>query len=232
VARAILDNGLGRHDDALAAAERASAHPEDLAFHNWGLIELVEAAAYSDRRERGAAAVDILTERTRASGTDWALGIEARCRALVSSGDDAERLHREAITRLSQTRVRVELARAHLLYGEWLRRGGRRLEARAELRTAHDMFIEMGVEAFADRASRELLATGERARARPTDTRPRLTVREEQIARLASDGLSNPEIGLRLYVSPRTVEYHLRKVFTKLEITSRTQLLGVLGSAR
>jgi DNA-binding CsgD family transcriptional regulator/tetratricopeptide (TPR) repeat protein len=228
VARAILYNGLGRHDEALAAAERGSEHPEDLAFHNWALIELVEAAAHCRQRERGLDAVERLAERTGASGSDWALGIEARSRALVSEGDGADRLHREAIARLDRTPVRVELARAHLLYGEWLRRRRRRLDARRELRRAHDMLTAMGVEAFAERARRELLATGETARKRTVDTGTQLTAREVQIARLAGDGLSNPEIGTRLFLSPRTVEYHLRKVFTKLDITSRTQLHRVL----
>ena len=231
VARAILLNGLGRHDEALAAAERGSGNPEDLAFHNWSLIELVESASRCRQRERGVEAVERLAERTSVTGTDWALGIEARCRALVSDGDDAERLHVDAITRLGRTGVRVELGRAHLVYGEWLRRRRRRLDARQELRRAHDMFSAMGAEAFAERARRELLATGETARKRTVDTGTQLTNREKQIAHLARDGLSNPEIGTRLFLSPRTVEYHLRKVFTKLDITSRTQLLGVLDGS-
>ena len=231
VARAILLNGLGRHDDALVAAERGSGNPDDLAFHSWSLIELVESASRCRQPERGVEAVERLAERTSASGTDWALGIEARCRALLSDGDDAERLHLDAITRLGRTGVRVELGRAHLVYGEWLRRQRRRLDARQELRRAHDMFSAMGVEAFAERARRELLATGETARKRTVDTGTQLTNREKQIAHLARDGLSNPEIGTRLFLSPRTVEYHLRKVFTKLDITSRTQLLGVLDGS-
>ena len=161
---------------------------------------------------------------TRASGTDWALGIEARSRALLSEREAAERLYREAIDRLGRTRVRTELARAHLVYGEWLRRERRRLHAREQLRTAHELFTTMGMEAFAERAARELLATGERARKRTVQTSVQLTPQETQIARLARDGLSNQEIGARLFISPRTVEYHLHKVFTKLGISSRNQL--------
>jgi DNA-binding CsgD family transcriptional regulator len=151
-------------------------------------------------------------------------GIEARVRALLSEGERADSLYRESIARLGRTRVRVELARAHLVYGEWLRRENRRVDARAQLRTAHEMFASMGVEAFAGRARRELLATGETVRKRTLETRGELTAQEAQIARLARDGLSNPEIGTRLYISPRTVQYHLRKVFIKLDIRSRTQL--------
>ena len=169
-----------------------------------------------------------MSERTRVTPTEWALGIEARVRALLSEGDAAERLYRESIERLGRTRIRVELARAHLLYGEWLRRENRRVDAREQLRTAHEMFAAMGTEAFADRARRELLATGEHVRTRTVETRDELTSQERQIARLARDGLSNPEIGTRLFISPRTVQYHLRKVFTKLDITSRNQLDRVL----
>jgi DNA-binding CsgD family transcriptional regulator len=223
---AVLYNGLGRYEDALAAAELASEHPEDLAFHGWGLAELIVAAARSEDVERAAAALERLSELTRASGTDWALGIEARSRALVSREDAAERLYREAIERLGRTRVRVELARAHLLYGEWLRRARRRVDAREQLRTAHAMCVEMGLEAFAARAARELLATGERVRKRTVETREDLTAREAHVASLARDGLSNSEIGARLFISPRTVEYHLHKVFTKLGISSRSELQG------
>jgi DNA-binding CsgD family transcriptional regulator len=223
-ARAVLYNGLGRYEDALAAAERASGQPEDLAVFNWGLAELIIAAVRSGHMERASAALERLSEITRASGTDWALGIEARSRALLSKGDAAERLYREAIERLGRTHVRVELGRAHLLYGEWLRRERRRVDAREQLRTAHEMFTAMGLEAFAGRAARELLATGERARKRTVETREDLTAQEAEIARLARDGLSNPEIGARLFISARTVEYHLHKVFSKLNIRSRTQL--------
>ncbi len=162
------------------------------------------------------------------SPTEWVLGIEARVRALRSEGEVAERLYRESITHLGRTRVRVELARAHLLYGEWLRRERRRVDAREQLRTAHEMLATMGVEAFAERARRELLATGQTVRKRSAETRDELTAREALIARLARDGLSNPEIGTRLFISPRTVKYHLRKVFLKLDINSRSDLAAVL----
>ena len=168
------------------------------------------------------------SRRRPAGGTDFALGIEARSRALLSDGTGAHDLYREAIERLSRTRLRPELARAHLLYGEWLRREGRRVDAREQLRTAHHLFDAIGMEAFAERARRELLATGERARKRCPGTRGELTPQEEQIARLARDGLSNPEIGAQLFVSARTVEWHLRNVFTKLDITSRRQLQAAL----
>ncbi|HWX95346.1 MAG TPA: AAA family ATPase [Solirubrobacteraceae bacterium] len=229
-ASAVLYNGLGRYEDALVGAGRATEHPEDLPFFNWSLVELIEAAARSGDFARAGEALEQLSEMTSASGTDWALGIEARSRALLSEGDEAERLHREAIHRLSRTRVRVPHARAHLVYGEWLRRERRRLDAREQLRTAHEMFAAMGVEAFAQRAGRELLATGERARKRTMETREDLTAQEIQIARLARDGLSNPEIGQRLFISPRTVEYHLHKVFTKLGVSSRNQLDSVLAA--
>jgi ATP/maltotriose-dependent transcriptional regulator MalT len=163
-------------------------------------------------------------ETTRASGTDRALGIEARSRALLSSGDTADGLYREAIERTGRTRVRVDLARAHLLYGEWLRRQRRRLDARGQLGSALEMFSSMGTEGFAARAERELLATGERVRKRSVDTTDDLTPHETQIARLARDGLSNREIGARLIISQHTVAYHLRKIFGKLGITSRNQL--------
>jgi DNA-binding CsgD family transcriptional regulator len=156
--------------------------------------------------------------------TDWALGVEARSSALLSSGEDAERLYEEAIERLSRTRIRSQLARTHLLYGEWLRREGRRLEAREQLRLAHEMLDDMGARPFAERAARELRATGGTVRKRASERSDRLTAQEEQIARLARDGLSNPEIGVRLFISPRTVEYHLHKVYAKLGITSRSQL--------
>jgi len=227
-ASAVLYNGLGRYEEALTAAERASEHPEDLGFSNWGLVEAIVAGVRSGKRERAADAFQRLSELTRASGTDWALGIEARSRALLSEGEVAERLYREAIDRLGRTRIRVELARAHLLYGEWLRRERRRVEAREHLRNAQAMLTAMGIEAFMPRTERELAATGERARKRTPDTREDLTAQEAQVARLARDGLSNPEIGARLFISPRTAEYHLHKVFTKLDISSRNQLSRVL----
>jgi DNA-binding CsgD family transcriptional regulator len=219
-ARAQLYNSLGRYEEALAAAEQASEHPQDL-LANWGQVELIEAAARSGRLARAADALRRLSESTRASDTDWALGIEARSQALLSDGDVAERLYREAIDRLGRTRVRGALARAHLLYGEWLRRQNRRIDAREQLRTAHQLFTSMPAEGFAERAARELRATGERVRARTTDPPDQLTGRETQIARLAGDGLSNQEIATQLFMSPRTVEYHLHKVFNKLAISSR-----------
>jgi DNA-binding CsgD family transcriptional regulator len=227
---AVLNNGLGRYADALAAVRQASDHPEELWFFTYGSIELIEAAARSGNAERAAKALQRLSKTTRASGTELALGMEARSRALLSEGEVAESLYREAIDRLGRTRVRVELARAHLVYGEWLRHERRRLDAREHLRTAHEMCTAMGLEAFAERAGRELLATGAIARKRTVDTSGQLTVREAQIARLARDGLSNPEIGTRLFLSPRTVEYHLHKVFAKLDITSRNQLDRALNS--
>jgi DNA-binding CsgD family transcriptional regulator len=229
-ASAVLYNGLGRYEDALAAAERATGYRHDLGPAKAALPELIEAATRSGMPERAADALKQLSETTRASGTRWALGIEARSRALLSDGEAADHLYREAIERLQTTRMRAELARAHLLYGEWLRRERRRLDARKHLRTAHDMFTTMGLEAFTERTARELRATGETARKRAPDTSDQLTAQETQIARLARDGLSNPEIGSQLFISPRTVEYHLHKVFAKLDISSRSQLDGILAS--
>ncbi|HSC02714.1 MAG TPA: LuxR C-terminal-related transcriptional regulator, partial [Solirubrobacteraceae bacterium] len=177
-------------------------------------------------------ALERLSEMTRASGTDWALGIEAHARALLSDGESAERLFGEAIERLGRTRIRMGLARAHLHYGEWLRRDGRRLDARGELRAAREMFTAMRAEGFAARAERELLATGEQTRKRGVESREDLTTQEVQVARLARDGLSNAEIGARLFISPRTVEYHLHKVFNKLGINSRNQLGRALPEER
>jgi len=228
-AAAVLYNGLGRYRAALAAAQRACQH-EDLGVFGWALAELVEAAARSGTREVAAAALERLAERTRASATDWALGIEARSRALLSDSHAAGPLYREALERLARSRIAVQLARAHLLYGEWLRRENRRIDAREQLRTAHQMLTSMGADGFAERAARELRATGERVRKRTTDTPAQLTARETQIARLAGDGLSNPDIAAQLFMSPRTVEYHLHKVFTKLAISSRNQLHGVLAN--
>jgi DNA-binding CsgD family transcriptional regulator len=227
-ASALLYNGLGRYEEALAAAQQASENPHELLFATWGLVELIEAAVRSKTPEAAADALQRLSDSTRASGTDWALGIEARSRALLSDSEAAEPLYREAIERLGRTRVRAELARTHLLYGEWLRREKRRLDAREQLRTAHQMFTAMGAEAFAQRAERELLATGETARKRTVESLDQLTAREAQIVRLARDGLSNSEIGARLFISPKTVEYHLHKVFTKLGVNSRRQLHRVL----
>ena len=231
-AKALLYNALGRYEDALVAAEEASAHPEELGFSKLALPELIEAAARSGQPERARDALKRLSESTRASGTDWALGIEARCRALLADGEAADDLYREAIDRLDRTRVRVALAGAHLLYGEWLRRRRRRADARVQLRAAHELFSDIGAEAFAERARRELLATGATARKRAVESSDQLTARETQIARLARTGLSNPEIGARLFISPRTVQYHLHKVFAKLDITSRTELEHVLPGER
>jgi DNA-binding CsgD family transcriptional regulator len=227
-ARAVLYNGLGRYDDALAAAEQAVENADDLGFCGWGLVELISAAARAGRGERAAAAFSRLSETTRASGGDWALGIEARSHALLCEGEPAERLHREAIERLGRTRLRADLARAKLGYGEWLRFEGRRLEAREQLRTSRAMFAEMGIEGFAARAEQELEATGERAHKGSVRPPAALTTQEADVAGLARDGLSNPEIGARLFISPRTVEYHLHKVFAKLGVSSRSQLRGVL----
>jgi DNA-binding CsgD family transcriptional regulator len=226
-ASALLYNGLGRYEEALATAQQASQNPHELLFSTWALVELIEAAVRSRTPGPAADALQRLSDTTRASGTDWALGIEARSRALLSENEAAELLYREAIERLSRTRIRAELARAHLLYGEWLRRERRRQDAREQLRTAHDLFTTMGIEAFAERTARELLATGETA-SRRVEASGDLTPQEAQIARLARDGLSNPEIGSELFISPRTVQYHLHKVFGKLEISSRTQLDRVL----
>jgi RNA polymerase sigma factor (sigma-70 family) len=188
------------------------------------MVELIEAAARSGEGGRAAAALQGLTDSTRASGTPWALGVQARSRALLSDHDAAEPLYREAIDQLQATRLRVDLARTHLVYGEWLRRERRRLDARDQLRTAHQLFTDFGMEAFAERARVELEATGEHARKRTTDTLDQLTPQEAQIARLAANGHTNREIAARLFISPSTVEYHLRKAFRKLQVKSRTQL--------
>ena len=225
---AVLNNGLGRNAAALDAADRASAYPQELGFANWGLAELVEAAARSGDTVRAARAVEQLTRTTRHSGTPWGQGIEARSRALISDGDAAELLYREAIEQLGRCRGAVALARAHLIYGEWLRRENRRADARVQLRTAYEMFTSMQAEAFTDRARRELLATGETVRRSTEPTRDELTPQERQIAWRAREGRTNPEIGAELFLSPRTVEWHLRKVFTKLAITSRRELRTAL----
>jgi DNA-binding CsgD family transcriptional regulator len=228
-AQAVLYNGLGRHEDALGPAQSAAGRDE-LWGSVWALPELVEAAARCGEADVADAALERLTERTRAAGTEWALGLEARCRAMVSKGAIAEERYREAIDRLGRTRVAFDRARAHLLYGEWLRRDRRRADAREQLRAAHDMFASMEAEAFSARAERELLATGEAARKRTTKRHDELTGQETQIAQLARDGLSNPEIGASLFISPRTVEYHMHKVFAKLGITTRDHLDRVLPS--
>jgi DNA-binding CsgD family transcriptional regulator len=197
----------------------------------WVLPELVEAAARGGNAELAHEALERLSATTRPCGTDFALGVEARCRALLSEGAAADEGYREAIERLNRTRLRPELARAYLLHGEWLRRESRRDDARKPLRTAHGMFVAIGMEAFAERARNELQASGEKVRKRTVETRDDLTAQERQIARLASDGLSNPKIGERLFLSPRTVEWHLRNVFIKLGIRSRRDLANALASA-
>ena len=229
-ASSVLYNGLGRPDAARDAAWRAFTRGQ-LGHGPLVVSELAEAAARTGDVPAASAALEWLSERTRVLPTEWALGIEARIRALLSEGEDADRRYRESIARLSRTRLRAELARGHLLYGEWLRRERRRTDAREQLRTAHGMLEAMGIEAFAERAGRELRATGETVRKRSLPARhEELTAQEAQIARLARDGLSNPEIGTRLFISAHTVQYHLRKVFTKLGITSRSQLNRVLPS--
>ena len=223
---ALRHNSRGRYDEALAAARQACEH-DDVISYGLALVELIEADVRVGQADEAAAALDRLSERTRASGTDWALGIEAGSRALLSEGKDAEPLYLEAVERLERSRVVVCLARARLLYGEWLRRENRRADARTQLRAAHETFSDIGAEAFAERARHELAATGETARRRTDDARDALTPQEAHIAQLAKDGLSNPEIGAQLFISPRTVQYHLHKVFGKLDITSRNQLSRV-----
>jgi len=224
---AILHNGLGRYETALAEAQAAEQAAE-LHVSTWALPELIEAATRTGQTRLAADALGRLAEATSVGQTDWGLGIYARSRALLSDGEDAESCYREAISRLSRTGFRPELARAHLLYGEWLRRQRRRADAATQLRTAHEMFDTIGMRAFAERARRELRATGETARRRAASPHEQLTPQEAQIAQLARAGLSNPEIAAQLFLSPRTVEYHLAKVFTKLDITSRRQLRQAL----
>ena len=228
-ATALLYNGLGRYEAALAAATRACEF-DDLGFLGWALLELVEAGARCGSPD-AVAALPRLLERTAPSRTDWARGVEARSRALLSDGEAAEALFREAIERLSRSRIVVHHARAHLLYGEWLRRENRRLDAREQLRLAHEMLARIGAGAFAERARRELVATGQAARRHSVEMRDDLTAQERQIARLAVDGRTNPQIGAELYLSPRTVEWHLRNVFAKLGISSRKELCDALPEA-
>ncbi|MDT5201097.1 MAG: hypothetical protein QOH34_2619, partial [Mycobacterium sp.] len=231
-AMAVLYNGLARYQDALAAAQRSSEDPDEHVWPVLATIELIEAATRSGVPEQASAALERLSHSTRASGTEWALGMEAYARALLSDGETAEHLYREALDRLGGTRVRWALARAHLVYGEWLRRENRRTDAREQLRTARQMFVTMGADGFAERAARELAATGERVRKRTPHTPAQLTARETQIAQLAGDGLSNPEIAAQLFMSRRTVEYHLHKIFTKLAISTRNQLHLALAGRR
>jgi DNA-binding CsgD family transcriptional regulator len=230
-AGAVLYNGLGRYEEAGAAARQAASNSFEPWVSMWALPELVEAEARIGAVDVARDAFERLAETTRPSATDFALGVEARSRALLSHGAAAEQLYREAIERLGRTRLRPELARAYLLYGEWLRRQQRRVHAREQLRAAHGQFTSIGMQAFAERARRELVATGEKVRRRTIETRDQLTAQERQIAQMALDGLSNSEIGARLFVSPRTVEWHLRKVFTKVGIHSRRELAKVLSTS-
>jgi DNA-binding CsgD family transcriptional regulator len=221
---AVLYNGLARYEDAFVAAADAATDPHELWFSTFAIVELIEAASRSGRTDRAAEAFELLSESTRATRTPWGLGVEARSRALLTRGEEAEALYRASIDRLQSTRLRMDLARAHLLYGEWLRSQRRRLDARDQLRVAHELFSDFGMEAFAARAAVELQATGEHARKRTVDTRDQLTPQEAEIARLAARGDTNREIAAQLFISPSTVEYHLRKVFRKLDMKSRTQL--------
>ena len=221
---AAMHNGFGRYDEAFVAASEATRNPRELWFSSFGLVELIEAASRSGRTQQAAEALGVLLESTDASGTPWALGVEARSRALLQDGDAAEALYRQAIERLEPTRLQLDLARSHLLYGEWLRRERRRVDARLELRVAHEMFADFGMDAFAERARTELEATGEHARKRTVDTLEHLTPQEAQVSRLAALGNTNREIAAQLFISPSTVEYHLRKAFRKLDVSSRTQL--------
>jgi DNA-binding CsgD family transcriptional regulator len=227
--KAIVNNALGRYDAAIRAAQLSCDYDHPGGGFGWVLVELAEAAARGGRRDLARETRDRIAPRTALGGTDWALGVQARVEALLSDGEQADELYREAIARLGRSRARTDLGRAHLLYGEWLRRNRRRADARRELRAAQALFTQMGAPVFSERAARELLATGETARKRVDQTRDELTAQEAQIARLARDGLSNPEIGGRLFISPRTVEYHLHKVFGKLGISSRSQLAAVLA---
>jgi DNA-binding CsgD family transcriptional regulator len=233
-ARAVLCNGLGRYQEALAAAERACAY-EDLGPFAWALLELIEAGARSNNRKIASEGLDRIEAWAAAGNSDWGRGVRARSAALLSEGVVAETLYQEAIDLLSRSRLSAHRARAQLVYGEWLRRENRRIDARAQLRAAHEGFTRVSARGFAERALRELLATGETARKRIDESRGYLTPQEAQIARLAQEGLSNPQIGAQLFISPRTVQYHLRKVFRKLEINSRRQLVRVsanrLGAA-
>jgi DNA-binding CsgD family transcriptional regulator len=224
---AVLYNGLGRYEEALAGAQRGCEY-EDLVLFGWSLVELVEAGARSGAHDAAAVALRQLEERARAAGTEWALGVLARSSALLEHGQAADALYREAIERLEHCRIVVHLARAHLVYGEWLRRENRRVDAREQLRIAYEMLSRMGAEGFAERARVELVATGETVRKRTVETREVLTAQEAMVARLAAEGRTNPEIGTQLYISPRTAEYHLRKVFTKLGVSSRRKLRDAL----
>jgi DNA-binding CsgD family transcriptional regulator len=225
--KGVLYNGLGRYEAALAGARQACAH-EDPCFSGWSLVEVIEAGVRSGAHDEAAAALRKFEERTRAAGTNWALGMLARSSALLADGKAADALYREAIERLEGCRIVVHLARAHLVYGEWLRRENRRVEAREQLRAAYEMLSRIGAEGFAERARGELLATGETVRKRTLESRDVLTAQEALVARLAAQGRTNPEIGAQLFISARTAEYHLHKVFTKLGIRSRRSLRDAL----
>ena len=227
-ASSVIMNGLGRYEEALAAAVEATEQLPELHITSWALTELIEAATRTGDAQVAGHALNRLGQHIEGCENDWAVGILARSSALLSEGDDAEARYREAIDRLSRTHLRPELARAHLLFGEWLRRQGQRLAAQLQLRTAHELFVTIGMEAFAERARRELLATGEKARRRNFQAHDYLTPQEAQIAQLASDGLTNPDIAARLFLSARTVEWHLGKVFAKLGVSSRKELIAVL----
>ena len=231
-AAAVLHNGLGHYEQAVAAAEQGSEYPSELSLATWSLVELIEAAVRTGAPERAAGALQQLCEATSAAATDWALGLQARSRALLADDQTAEPLYLEAIERLGRTRLRAELSRAHLVYGEWLRRRSRRVDAREQLRIAYQMLTAMGAGGFAERARRELEATGEIVRKRTIEKTDGLTAQETQIAQLAVHGHTNPEISTQLFISPRTVEWHLRKVFTKLGVSSRKELRLALSDLK
>jgi DNA-binding CsgD family transcriptional regulator len=229
---ALLHNGLGHYSEALSSALRATSYDAGPVAMLWPYVELIEAAARTGESAVATAALRRFAATTSASGTDWALGLEFRSTALLSDGDEAEGLYRESIASLGRSRMRAELARSHLLYGEWLRRERRQSQACDQLRTAHSMFETIGMACFAERTGRELRAAGGVVRTRPeAGTDDKLTPQEAEIARMAAAGLSNPEIARQLFISAYTVQYHLRKVFAKLDVTSRTQLAQVLPAA-
>jgi DNA-binding CsgD family transcriptional regulator len=231
-AMAVLCNGRGRYEEAFRAAKEATKDPNQLWYWGWGAVELIEAASRTDNASRARPTFERLVESTDASGTDWALAVQARCRALLTDGHHAEALYCEALERLEPTRLRLDLARTRLLYGEWLRRIQRQRDAREQLRLAHGLFMQFGMSGFADRAESELLATGERTRKRTVETRLDLTPQESRISELAAHGATNQEIAGQLFISSATVEYHLSKVYRKLGIRSRTQLATLLLQGR
>lgn len=227
-AKAVLCNGSGLYEEAFHAAAEAVRDPNDLWYWGWSAVELIEAASRTNRAERARPALELLVESTAASGTEWALAVQARCRALLSDGAEAEDLYREAIERLLPTRMQLDLARTRLLYGEWLRRHQRQRDARDQLRRANGLFVDFEMTGFADRAAGELLATGEKVRKRTVEARPELTSQELRISELAAGGAANQDIAEQLFISLATVEYHLSKVYRKLDIRSRTQLAAIL----